>query len=134
MTRMPMQHEPQWRRALRSWFDPRGHDLGLIAFALNRLTGIGLTAYLLLHLVVLTTFVRGESAWQAFVTLAKTPLFVALDAVLILGMIIHGLNGIRVTLIGLGFGARRQKSMFTVLMAIGLVIFLVAIYLIVFAE
>ncbi len=134
MTRMPMQHEPLWRRALRAWFDPRGHDLGLIAFALNRLSGIGLTAYLLLHLVVLTTFIRGERAWQVFVTLAKTPMFVALDAVLILGMIIHGLNGIRVSLIGLGFGARHQKSMFNILMAIGLVLFLVVMYLIVFAE
>lgn len=134
MTRMPMQHEPLWRRALRAWFDPRGHDLGLIAFALNRLSGIGLTAYLLLHLVVLTTFLRGESAWQGFVTLAKSPLFVAMDAVLILGMIIHGLNGIRVTLIGLGFGARHQKTMFTAVMAVGLVVFLVAMYLIVFVK
>ncbi len=134
MTRMPMQHEPLWRRALRAWFDPRGHDLGLIAFALNRLTGIGLTAYLLLHLVVLSTFVRGESAWQGFVTLAKSPLFVAMDAVLILGMIIHGLNGIRVTLIGLGFGARHQKTMFAIVMAVGLVVFLVAMYVIVFVK
>lgn len=134
MTRMPMQHEPLWRRALRAWFDPRGRDLGLIAFALNRLTGIGLTAYLLLHLVVLTTFVRGESAWQSFVTLAKSPLFVAMDAVLILGMIIHGLNGIRVTLIGLGIGARYQKTMFAAVMAIGAGLFLVAMYLIVFVK
>lgn len=132
MTQMPMQHEPLWRRALRAWFDPRGRDLGLIAFALNRLTGIGLTFYLLLHMVVLSTFIRGESAWQAFITLAKSPLFIAMDAVLILGMIIHGLNGIRVTLIGLGFGVRYQKTMFIALMAVGLVVFLVAMYLIVF--
>ncbi len=132
MTRMPVQHEPLWRRALRAWFDPRGRDLGLVAFALNRLTGIGLTAYLLLHLVVLSTFVRGEQAWQSFTQLAKTPLFVALDAVLIAGMIIHGLNGIRVTLIGLGFGAKRQKMLFYVMMAIGLLVFLLAMYMIVF--
>jgi len=134
MTHMPMQHEPLWRRALRAWFDPRGRDLGLIAFALHRLTGIGLTFYLLLHLVVLTTFLRGESAWQDFITLAKSPLFIAMDAVLILGMIIHGLNGIRVSLIGLGFGARRQKALFGVAMAIGLVLFFVAMYLIVFVK
>lgn len=132
MTRMPLQHEPLWRRALRAWFDPRGRDLGLVAFALNRLTGIGLTVYLLLHLVVLSTLISGEKAWQDFITLAKTPLFIALDAVLILGMLIHGLNGVRVTLIGLGFGARHQKTLFVVMMAIGLVVFLVAMFLIVF--
>ena len=35
---------------LRSWFDVRGRSMSTLAFALNRLTAVGLTIYLFLHL------------------------------------------------------------------------------------
>ena len=39
---------------LRSWFDVRGRSMSTLAFALNRLTAVGLTIYLFLHLSVLS--------------------------------------------------------------------------------
>jgi succinate dehydrogenase / fumarate reductase cytochrome b subunit len=36
------------------WADVRGRGLGMWAYALNRVTGIGLVLYLYIHLVVLS--------------------------------------------------------------------------------
>lgn len=125
--------QPQRRakQPLRSWFDVRRRRVGSWAFALNRLTGLGLTLYLFLHLGILTILLQGESAWNDFVAIVKSPLFLFFDVVLIFGLIFHGLNGIRVGLVGTGISAARQKSLFWILMAIGLVL-LVAAALLVF--
>lgn len=114
------------RNPLKAWFDVRKRAVGSWAFALNRLTGIGLTVYLFLHLAVLTTLLRGEDGWDAFIQLARSPFFLSLDVVLIFGILFHGLNGIRVALVGMGLGARAQRTLFWVLMVIGAVLLAVA--------
>mgnify|MGYP000112006332 FL=1 len=109
------------RRAL-LWGDVRGRGLGMWAYALNRITGIGLVVYLYLHLIVLSLLAQGASGWDAFIALAKTPLFLALDVILLVGLLIHGLNGLRITLNALNIGVAAQKQLFVVV--IGLVILL----------
>jgi succinate dehydrogenase cytochrome b subunit len=111
---------PTVRRAGR-WFDVRHRKLGMWAYALNRITGIGLVIYLYLHLVVLSMLSGGPSSWDSFVALARTPLFLTLDVILLAGMLIHGLNGLRVTLTGFGVAVRAQKGLFVGLMIVALV-------------
>lgn len=120
------------KQSLRSWFDTRNRNVGTWAFALNRLTGIGLTVYLFLHLAVLSLLLQGEAGWDGFVAIAKHPLFLTLDVILLFGVLFHGLNGIRVAMVGIGAATRNHKTMFWVLSAIGLVLFLVGAYLIYF--
>jgi succinate dehydrogenase / fumarate reductase cytochrome b subunit len=115
---MPPPAAPAHRRGPAGWFDPRGRRMGGLAFALNRITGLGLVLYLYLHLVVLSLLTQGPGAWDQFVDLALSPPFLALDVLLLTGILIHGLNGIRVGLVGLGLVASRQKAMFLALMAI----------------
>ncbi len=115
---------------LRSWFDVRGRSMSTLAFALNRLTAIGLTVYLFLHLAVLSLLVRGPESWDSFVALAKHPLFLLLDVVLLFGVVYHLANGIRVALVGMGIGHPRHKTMFYVLVGIALVLFVVGAVLI----
>ncbi len=114
------------RRRIFNWVDPRGRGLGMWAFVLNRVTGIGLVVYLILHLVVLSLLAAGEATWDAFIQLARSPLILIMDVVLIAGLLIHGLNGIRVGLVGLGFGVRNQKSAFAVLMAVAFIVLIYA--------
>ena len=113
------------RQAAR-WFDIRRRKAGMWAYALNRITGIGLVVYLYLHLGVLSMLIRGQSAWDAFVTLARSPFYLALDVVLLAGILIHGLNGLRLAFTGLGFSVGAQKSLFITLMVVGAIILLVA--------
>ena len=115
---------------LRSWFDVRGRSMSTVAFALNRLTAVGLTIYLFLHLAVLSLLVRGPESWDSFVALAKNPLFLLLDVVLLFGVVYHMANGIRVALVGMGVAHRQQKGLFYGLVGIGLVLFVIGAILI----
>ncbi len=95
-----------------AWFDVRRRGLGHVAFSLNRFTGLGLVFYLYLHLAVLSTLLRGESAWNSFLSVATQPFFLLLDVLLIFGLLAHGLNGLRLALVGSGRAANRQKALF----------------------
>ncbi|MGB8346880.1 MAG: hypothetical protein WCD86_18470 [Ktedonobacteraceae bacterium] len=106
---------PKGLRAGR-WFDVRRRKPGMWAFALNRITGIGLVVYLYLHLGILFLLTRGPAGWDAFVSLARSPYFLSLDVILIAGILIHGLNGVRVALTGLNIGVKVQKVLFGMLM------------------
>ena len=112
------------------WFDVRRRKAGMWAYALNRITGIGLVVYLYLHLGVLSMLIRGQSAWDSFVALARSPFYLALDVILLAGILIHGLNGLRLAFTGLGFSVGAQKALFIILMVIGAIILLVLLRLI----
>ena len=94
------------------WFEPHLRPAGWLAFMLQRLSGIGLIAYLYLHLILLNQLRQGARAWDEFVRLMRSPVVLFLDSVLLFGILIHGLNGLRLTLIGLGIGLRWQREMF----------------------
>ncbi len=98
------------------WFDPRHKKLGSWAFILNRITAIGLTIYLCMHMVVLGKLAQGPQAYDAFIALAKTPLIKTGEMLVIAAGIIHGLNGIRVGLTSFGIAVRHQKALFIGLM------------------
>jgi succinate dehydrogenase / fumarate reductase cytochrome b subunit len=87
--------------------------LGGVAFLVNRAAGLGLVAYLYLHLLMLSMLVRGPDAWDNFVDLASSPPFLALDVVLVAGLLVHAANGIRVAAIGIGLVARGERARVT---------------------
>lgn len=113
-------NDPRWRRAGR-WFDVRRRKLGSWAYALNRITGIGLVVYLYLHLIVLSLLLQGPGSWNAFVALARSPYVLVLDIILFAGALIHGLNGMRVALTSFSVGIRAQKALFSMVMIVSVV-------------
>ncbi|HEY1410396.1 MAG TPA: succinate dehydrogenase, cytochrome b556 subunit [Promineifilum sp.] len=115
---------------LRSWFHPRGRSIGTIAFALNRISAIGLTLYLFLHLAVLSQLLGGEASWNRFHALARTPLFLTLDVILLAAVVYHMFNGIRLALVGTGVANRQQRGLFYGLAAVAVLLFLVGAFLI----
>lgn len=104
------------------WFDPRGRTIGGWAFAVNRITGLGLVFYLYLHLAVLSLLLRGASAWDNFLRIATTTAFLLLDVLLVFGLLYHGLNGVRVALVGTGIVPNRQRTLFWAGTVIGTVL------------
>ena len=92
------------------WFDPRGRAPGGWAFILNRLTALGLTFYLGLHLIVLGKLAQGPRAYDDFVAFSQSPWMKAAEVFLIAAVMFHGLNGLRLILHALGFGVRRQRA------------------------
>ena len=94
------------------WFDPRFRKPGSWAFILNRITALGLTLYLFLHLTVLSQLVVGQIAYDRFIALAHQPFLVAGELLVVLAALIHGLNGIRIVLTHFGWGLSHQKKLF----------------------
>jgi succinate dehydrogenase / fumarate reductase, cytochrome b subunit len=101
------------------WLDPRGRAAEGRAFALHRITGLLLVLYMYVHLGVLSMLLAGSSAWHSFLSLVTAKGFLAFDVVLIGMLIFHGLNGIRVALVGSGYLVRCERAMFWTAAAIG---------------
>lgn len=116
-------NQPSYRRFW-SWFIPIRRDIGSWAFALNRITAIGLTIYLFLHLGVLGLLAQGPGAYDKFLELTENPFIKLGEWLVVAAAILHGLNGIRIVLTSFGVGVTRQKQLFFGLMALAMLIIL----------
>ena len=117
-------NEPSARRFW-SWFIPLRRDIGYWAFALNRITALGLTLYLFLHLIILGKLAQGPGAYDEFLLLTENPLIKLGEWAVVAGAILHGLNGIRVILTSFGISVTRQQQLFYGLMAVALIVILI---------
>jgi succinate dehydrogenase / fumarate reductase cytochrome b subunit len=113
------------RRGVFGWLDVRGRRLGGWAFILNRVTGLGVLFYLYLHLIVLSQLAAGPSSWNALLNWFLNPIFLVLDVVLLAGLLIHGLNGIRLTLVEFGLVVSRQKALLLAFGTVGAIVLLI---------
>jgi succinate dehydrogenase / fumarate reductase, cytochrome b subunit len=102
------------------WFDPRHRSVSTWAFILNRITALGLTLYLFIHLVALGQLAIGPEAYDSFIRFAETPVIKIAEMFVIAGGLIHGLNGIRVGMTSLGIASNRQKPILAVVAVIAL--------------
>ena len=56
----------------------------------------------------------------------KAPLFVLLEMGLVAIILVHGLNGLRIVLLDLGYGVKKQKQIFVGFMVIAIIPFVIA--------
>ncbi|RPI82505.1 MAG: hypothetical protein EHM41_18190 [Chloroflexi bacterium] len=106
------------RRRFLQWFNPLGRKEGSWGFSLNRITALGLTLYLYMHLVVLGLLARGPDAYDNFLALIHNPVFIFGEVLVVAAGFIHGLNGLRIALTSFGIAVPQQRSMLIVLMVI----------------
>ena len=102
------------KRAIVGWLIPCRYNLERWAYALQRITGIGVTAYFLAHIVETGNVVGGISVWStppvAFARDVWTATFQFLDnpmfdvGLVVIGFMLayHSINGIRLTLTEFG--------------------------------
>jgi succinate dehydrogenase / fumarate reductase cytochrome b subunit len=103
------------------WFDPRNRQTGSWAFILNRITALGLTFYLFLHLIILGQLAQGPQAYDSFLKTIRNPLFIFGEVLVVTAGFIHGLNGIRIALNSFGVGVPKQRQLFIALLAIAVI-------------
>jgi succinate dehydrogenase / fumarate reductase cytochrome b subunit len=97
---------------------------GHVAFWIQRVTGIALLGYLILHVHTIRDLKNPETFDGALRTFS-TPLFKLAEIGLLATVILHALNGIRLTLVDVGVGLTRQRQMFWYLVVgLGMVLFL----------
>ena len=114
-------------RGAAGWAGVRGRHLGSVAFFTNRVTGLLLIGYLYLHLGVLYLLTEGPGSWASVLRLFRNDYFLALESLLILFILVHGLNGLRLALVGTGVGVRHQKAWFTAAISVSAALYLVVV-------
>ncbi len=120
----PLQPGRRWGE----WFSTLKEGIGGVAFVLHRFTGIVLVLYLFLHFYVLSYLARGPEAYANIVKLMENPVLELFEVALVAAIVYHGLNGIRLMLMSLNIGVKRQKEMFWVVFGISVVVTAVAAF------
>jgi succinate dehydrogenase / fumarate reductase, cytochrome b subunit len=97
---------------------------GNVAFWVQRLTGLALVAYLILHIHTIRDLQNPKTFDAALKTFSK-PIFKLGEIGLLATVILHALNGIRLTMVDLGVGLSKQRQMFWYFaVGVGAVLFL----------
>ena len=88
---------------LKGWVYAGRYSIERYMYILHRLSGLGLIAYLLLHIVETGQRMAGEATWSGLMALFESPIFKGLEYLIFAGFIYHGFNGVRLLLTELGF-------------------------------
>jgi succinate dehydrogenase / fumarate reductase cytochrome b subunit len=103
----------------------RWHFSGMVAWTLQRVTGVLLLLYLFLHVHTISKLSQGPAAFNDAIATFRSPFFKCLEIALLGVVVLHAFNGIRITLVDLGIGVGRQRQLFwSVTVGLGLVVFL----------
>lgn len=127
---------------LMGWISGGRYGIERYAYALHRLTGLGILAYFLLHIFVTSSRLLGQSVWEAVMNALSSPVFKYGEFLVYLAFAYHALNGIRLVLTELGFflgvpkqpvypythSVRRQRPLLVLVMAVAAVIVLLGGY------
>ncbi len=107
----------------------RNKNIGTFSYWLHRITGIGLAVYLLMHTYVLSSAISGKESFDARMGDVQNPFFSLLEVLLIAGVFIHMLNGLRIIISDFFGWSRYHKSIFWIIaiLFVGLMIITIAV-------
>ena len=101
--------------------------VGMVAWMLHRLTGLGLVAYLAIHVWGLKAITSPE-AYNALIASYHQPIFKVAEIGLLGAVVYHALNGLRIVLIDFMGWSPNQRKLFWTLGAVALVLLVVGGY------
>ncbi len=100
------------------------------AWILHRLTGIGLTGYIILHIYALSALQRGKEAFNSEMALFQTPVFLFFEWLLGALVFYHAFNGIRIVLVDLANGSKYHKVLYVATWCAGIILMIAMGFLI----
>ncbi|GAB4409382.1 MAG: hypothetical protein Fur0044_02920 [Anaerolineae bacterium] len=106
----------------RRWVLPFKRTLGTWAFVFNRWSGVFLAIYLYVHLGILTSLAFSPDAYNQFLVIARSPLGLAFDVGLIVLLLYHGLNGLRLIYATLAGRIEQHEVQFWLVVTVTLVV------------
>lgn len=107
----------------------RGRE-GHYAWLLHRLGGLGIMAFLLLHILDIFLVGFGPEIFGKFLILYTWPPFKIAELGLIFGVVYHAFNGVRIILVDFWpnrfSNLRMQRNMFRIVLILTLIVFIPA--------
>ena len=91
------------RLGLKGWVYAGKYSFERYLYIGHRLSGLGLIAYMVLHIVETANRMRGEEAWAELMALFASPPFKVIEYLLFAAAVFHAMNGTRLLLVELGF-------------------------------
>lgn len=98
------------RLGLKGWVYAGKYSFERYLYLGHRLSGLGLIAYMVLHIVETANRIRGEQAWQGLMALFASPPFKVIEYLLFAAAVFHAMNGVRLLLVELGFFLGKPKE------------------------
>ena len=134
-----MQNRLKNNLGLMGWLGGGRYGAERYAYALHRLTGLGILAYFLMHIFVTGSRVGGPERWDGAMAFFDSPVFKIGEFMVFLAFAYHALNGIRLIFVELGFmvgkpglpsypynySTLRQRPLFVAVMVIALVLMII---------
>ncbi len=134
-----MQNRLKNNLGLMGWLGGGRYGAERYAYALHRLTGLGILAYFLMHIFVTGTRLGGQQQWDSTMSFFGRPTFKIGEFLVFLAFVYHAINGIRLVLIELGYmvgkpglpaypysySTLRQRPFFVVVMVIAAVLMII---------
>jgi len=109
-TNTPKQSAYPNRLGLRGWVHGGRYTFERYLYLFHRLTGLGLLAYLILHIFETANRIRGEAAWGDLMALFASWPFKIIEYLLFAAAVFHAMNGIRLMITELGFFLGKAKE------------------------
>ena len=97
-------------------------DVGQYAWALHRLTGIGVLFFLLVHIIDIMLIGLGQEVYDKSVDFYSNPFLLPMEIALVGAVIYHTLNGLRIIAIDFTEGGTRRQRQFFWAVLIGAVV------------
>ncbi len=97
------------RQGVKRWIYSPSTGFGRAAFLFQRITGLGLTAYFLIHVFSTATIIFGENSWEMFLEFVETPIIRTGELFILAALGFHGINGLRLILAETGYTLDNPK-------------------------
>jgi len=98
------------RLGVKGWVYAGKYSFERYLYLGHRLSGLGLIAYMVLHIVETANRIRGEQAWAELMALFASPPFKVIEYLLFAMAVFHAMNGVRLILVELGFFLGKPKD------------------------
>jgi succinate dehydrogenase / fumarate reductase cytochrome b subunit len=98
------------RLGVKGWMYAGRYTFERYLYLGHRLSGLGLLAYMILHIIETANRIRGEEAWAELMALFASPPFRVIEYLLFAMAVFHMMNGVRLMITELGFFLGKPKE------------------------
>lgn len=101
--------------------------IGMIFRYMHMVTGVALLSYIIINAIILILLTLGEEKFDSVMSLMHSPYILILEMFLLLSVLFHTLNGIRIIFFDVGLWVEDQKEI-----AYTVIVFVIILFLIMF--